>query len=186
MLLAYPVGSDRTVYELPDIDYLNGYAFSFVGEGGIIKNHNLTIHLSKESFEKTKTFHPSSYIMPADSGVEESIPLFVYAANAADKICVESPDYFVSQSYGIASMDDYNKMAEMLNENLNVEFDPIVNKSFDELINKINGLFVRKLAYAEICSGHELSFVERITEFFTNIFESIISFFSNILAWFAF
>jgi len=186
MLLAYPVGSDRTVYELPDIDYLNGYAFSFVGEGGIIKNHNLTIHLSKESFEKTKTFHPSSYIMPADSGVEESIPLFVYAANAADKICVESPDYFVSQSYGIASMDDYNKMAEMLNENLNVEFDPIVNKSFDELINKINGLFVRNLAYAEICSGHELSFVERITEFFTNIFESIINFFSNIFAWFTF
>lgn len=186
MLLAYPVGSDRTVYELPDIDYLNGYAFSLIGEGGIIKNHNLTIHLSKESFEKTKTFHPSSFNMPADPGRDGCIPLFIYVANSVNKICTESPDYFVSQPYGIASMDDYNKMAEMVNENSAVEFEPVANKAYEELLNKINGLFAGSLAYAEICNGHELTFVERIKEFFTNIFNAIISFFNNILTWFAF
>lgn len=186
MLLAYPVGSDRMVYELPDIDYLNGYAFSWLGEGGIIKNHNLTIHLPKESFEKTKTFHPSSFNMSADPGRDGCIPLFIYVANSVNKICTESPDYFVSQPYGIASMDDYNKMAEMVNENSAVEFEPVANKAYEELLNKINGLFAGSLAYAEICNGHELTFVERIKEFFTNIFNAIISFFNNILAWFAF
>lgn len=186
MLLAYPVGSDRMVYELPDIDYLNGYAFSWLGEGGIIKNHTLTIHLPKESFEKTKTFHPSSFNMSADPGRDGDIPLFIYVANSANKICTESPDYFVSQPYGIASMDDYNKMAEMVNENSAVEFEPVANKAYEELMNKINGLFVGNLAYAEICNGHKLTFVERIVEFFTSVFETIINFFSNILALFAF
>ncbi len=186
MLLAYPVGSDRTVYELPDIDYLNGYAFSWIGEGRIIKNRNLTVHLSKESFEKARTFFPGSSVMPANPGTEGSIPLFVYVANSADKICVESPDYFVSQSYGIASMDDYNKIAEMTNGNSAFEPEPVANKAYKEFLNTMNGSFASGLAYAEVCDGHELSFVERITEFFTNIFEAIISFFSNIFAWFAF
>ena len=186
MLLAYPIGSDRTVYELPEIDYLNLFAFSWTGEGGIIKNNDLTIHLSKEVFEKTRTFHPGLHEMSAESGEKGTIAVILLVQCPASKICVESSDYVIVPSYGISSIDDYNELAAKTNEDASSRDEFVSNKAYEELLITMRSSFANEVAYAELCNGHEPTFVERITEFFTNIFNAITNFFSNILAWFAF
>ena len=113
VLLQYPMASERTFYNLPDVEYISAYAFSSAGEMGYLKNHDLTLHFSKDIVDgKTKILLDSQIISAGDgymksvlgSGIEYSIGSF----------CFESKEDFKAV-YGIdydeykTEVDEYNK-----------------------------------------------------------------------------
>lgn len=66
ILFAFPMGTDREFYEIPEIDYIDLHAFSIVGEGGVVHNDNVTVHIPECILDgTTKAFRSPSFNMSA-------------------------------------------------------------------------------------------------------------------------
>lgn len=162
VLYGYPLGSERTYFKIPDVDYISYSAFS-MNCGNITRNSNLTIHVPEYICKGDVKIvdHPAGLELS-----EVSLYFLPSLTKKAGKVCIENGENY-SVEYSDDNIIEYiNRFVDNTNEQMSAEAESLNQQLENEKISQdyYDSMMMftyknnsDKLRYVENCQGDHRS-----------------------------
>ena len=156
VLAFFPMGTDKTFFEIPEVEYISTYSFNtqIMSEyGSYVNIENLILHIPDCFLDGT------TKSLESDEPLTEDKFIIALLGLTADKICIENENAFIS--YFGMTVEQWNEKTKTEQENALKEFNAYKNAYEKGEISKAEFVeyqedyddFVKTACYYEICNG---------------------------------